>query len=339
MRAASSPSAVAVARADGSSVSRKRRPRTGQSAAVEQAAPDVDRVVARRRRPPTAAFTPVRGLARSAARGAPRRSARARSVEQHGVGERLVDGARSACSAREALAVARQRAAACRRRARQARRPSTSSITTVWRASSSRTRAELHRAAAEREDAARGALEQLGDAGPPRPRGTRARRARRSSPRSSVPRRSLELAVGVDACTPSARAAARAPVVLPAPMKPMKTSAGRRSHAVCVSGSIRSAPRRRGRPRGRRRCGRRRTCRGRRRRARSPASPPPRRPRRARRRSRCARAAPAAGSFVAMSTERSGLVSVGIGFIATRTTSGSPVVMPPSRPPERFVSR
>ena len=28
-----------------------------------------------------------------------------------------------------------------------------------------------------------------------------------------------------------------------------------------------------------------------------------------------------------------------IGFMATRATSGSPVVMPPSIPPERFVSR
>ena len=46
-----------------------------------------------------------------------------------------------------------------------------------------------------------------------------------------------------------------------------------------------------------------------------------------------------AGSWVAMSTERSGLVSVGSGFIAQRTTSGSPVVIPPSRPPEWLVSR
>ena len=46
-----------------------------------------------------------------------------------------------------------------------------------------------------------------------------------------------------------------------------------------------------------------------------------------------------AGSRVAMSTERSGLVSVGSGFIAQRTISGSPVVMPPSMPPERLVSR
>ena len=42
---------------------------------------------------------------------------------------------------------------------------------------------------------------------------------------------------------------------------------------------------------------------------------------------------------VAMSTERSGLVSVGSGFIAARATSGSPFVMPPSRPPAWFVSR
>ena len=46
-----------------------------------------------------------------------------------------------------------------------------------------------------------------------------------------------------------------------------------------------------------------------------------------------------AGSRVAMSTERRGFVSVGSGFMAQRTTSGSPVVIPPSIPPERFVSR
>ena len=36
---------------------------------------------------------------------------------------------------------------------------------------------------------------------------------------------------------------------------------------------------------------------------------------------------------------RTPLRSVGIGFIATRATSGSPVVMPPSRPPAWFVAR
>ena len=46
-----------------------------------------------------------------------------------------------------------------------------------------------------------------------------------------------------------------------------------------------------------------------------------------------------AGSLVSVSTERSGLVSVGSGFIAPTTTTGSPVVMPPSMPPARLVSR
>ena len=42
---------------------------------------------------------------------------------------------------------------------------------------------------------------------------------------------------------------------------------------------------------------------------------------------------------IGTSIERSGLVSVGSGFIATRQTSGSPLVMPPSTPPARLVSR
>ena len=46
-----------------------------------------------------------------------------------------------------------------------------------------------------------------------------------------------------------------------------------------------------------------------------------------------------AGSFVSVSTERSGFVSVGSGFIAPTTTTGSPVVIPPSMPPARLVSR
>jgi len=46
-----------------------------------------------------------------------------------------------------------------------------------------------------------------------------------------------------------------------------------------------------------------------------------------------------AGCLVSVSTERSGLVRVEIGFSAPRTTSGSPFDMPPSTPPARFVSR
>ena len=40
-----------------------------------------------------------------------------------------------------------------------------------------------------------------------------------------------------------------------------------------------------------------------------------------------------------MFTVASGRMSVGMGFIATVATSGSPVVMPPSRPPALFDAR
>src|SRR5207247_2055767 len=46
-----------------------------------------------------------------------------------------------------------------------------------------------------------------------------------------------------------------------------------------------------------------------------------------------------AGPPVFRSTVRSGAISVEIGFIATRATRGSPVLMPPSVPPARFVAR
>src|ERR1700716_980391 len=46
-----------------------------------------------------------------------------------------------------------------------------------------------------------------------------------------------------------------------------------------------------------------------------------------------------AGPPVLRSTVRSGDISVEIGFIATRATSGSPVVLPPSAPPARVVAR
>ena len=39
------------------------------------------------------------------------------------------------------------------------------------------------------------------------------------------------------------------------------------------------------------------------------------------------------------STDRSGRISVGSGFIAARTTTSSPLETPPSIPPARFVSR
>jgi hypothetical protein len=42
--------------------------------------------------------------------------------------------------------------------------------------------------------------------------------------------------------------------------------------------------------------------------------------------------------YIQRSTEGSGVVSVGMGFIAARITSGIPVVIPPSIPAARFVS-
>ena len=52
-----------------------------------------------------------------------------------------------------------------------------------------------------------------------------------------------------------------------------------------------------------------------------------------------ARRAPRAASPVARSTDASGFISVGSGFIAARTTISSPFEMPASIPPAWFVSR
>ncbi len=84
---------------------------------------------------------------------------------------------------------------------------------------------------------------------------------------------------------------------------------------------------------------RRRTCPGRC--GRAPRRlPPPRRPRAPRPPARrCARRAPAPPRRCSRSTESSGFISVGSGFIAARTTTGSPFVIPASRPPAWFVRR
>ena len=57
------------------------------------------------------------------------------------------------------------------------------------------------------------------------------------------------------------------------------------------------------------------------------------------RRCRCARRAPRPARPVSRSTDCSGCISVGSGFIAARTTISSPFEMPASIPPARFVSR
>ena len=96
----------------------------------------------------------------------------------------------------------------------------------------------------------------------------------------------------------------------------------------------RPSARRAGRPRSRRRTSRARSGRSRR-----PAPPRPRRPR-PRSRSWCARPGPS-GRIVGVEAPRAGgrVLSVGMGFIAIRTTIVSPFVMPPSIPPARLVRR
>ena len=165
----------------------------------------------------------------------------------------------------------------------------------------------------------------------PRARGTRPRpRSRRARDRAVRRRDRL---VDVDERPAEPRATSQPSVVLPAPMKPTRTTC--RSSAP----SSRSAPGTRARRRRSRRARRRRTSRAPR--ARAPTRPPPRRrpraPRPPRRRSARRARRPARRSRGRRSA--SGRISVGSGFIAARTTISSPFETPPSMPPARFVSR
>ena len=168
---------------------------------------------------------------------------------------------------------------------------------------------------------------------PPRLPGTRPHRRARTAPRSWRPSAARSRGRGRRRGGTSRRATSSPSVVFPAPMKP--TSARCRLSACAATGCARG---RRGARRRSRRSRRRRTSPWRCRRA-----PRPRRPRRRRRAPRppgrrCARRAPAPASPVSRSTESSGFISVGSGFIAARTTIGSPFEMPASRPPARFVA-
>ena len=165
--------------------------------------------------------------------------------------------------------------------------------------------------------------------------GTPARRAARRAPGSSAAgTRSISRSRSTKRRPSRAADLARRASVLPAPMKP--TSATCRSsgvrHVGCAPGT---RARRRRSPRARRR----RTSRAPRARARTRPRPR-RRPRAPRpRRRRCARRAPRRARPSARSTDRSGRISVGSGFIAARTTISSPFETPASIPPARFVSR
>ena len=193
----------------------------------------------------------------------------------------------------------------------------------MWRVSASRTRSELDRPAAQGDHLASSRASSSSTT-PPRARGTRPRpRGRRRTPigSPSAPR----ARVGVERLPAQLGGELRAPVDLPAPMKPTRLAATTRLPPDAFLVGAQGCPRRR-------RCGLRRTSRGRPPPAPGPPSPPRRRPRPAPCRSPCARAAPPPARLVAMSTLRSGLVRVGIGFMAARTTTGSPFVMPPSSP-------
>ena len=144
----------------------------------------------------------------------------------------------------------------------------------------------------------------------------RLRRPGRRAPRSSTPAcRSISVSRSTNG-RPSRRATSAPSVVFPAPMKP--ASARCRFRAFAATGCARG---RRGAPRRSRRSRRRRTCPSRCGRAPTPRPPrqrlraprPPARPTRST--SACA------GSPVSRSTESSGFISVGSGFIAARTTT------------------
>ena len=170
---------------------------------------------------------------RAAARAAPRR-ARARGTNASASSS--YSARRARVQATERLAVARERAAPAPSGLWRAadplpgELPASTSSSTVRCGSSARAHAlGADAAAAERDHRSRlGGVEQLAARAPPRPRGRTPRRAARTPARSECPRRSSS-----SSSLSSARHAervgelARRRVDLPAPMKPIRTSARR----------------------------------------------------------------------------------------------------------------
>ena len=169
--------------------------------------------------------------------------------------------------------------------------------------------------------------------------------ARRTSPKIRRDRH-LHLpdddAVDVDeAAPPAARPPAGRPCVLPAAGKAHQDDVPRHAPPPLAPARQRS----RGRDDSRRSCAasrpanRRRTSPASHRPAPAPPAPRRSRPSPAPRSRRSARSARWPSPPVVRSTVLSGDMSVEIGFMATRTTSGSPVVMPPSSPPALLLRR
>ena len=176
-------------------------------------------------------------------------------------------------------------------------------------------------------------------------RGSRSRRARPKIRLTGIRIfRTMMLSVSTNAA-PRLSATSRPTVVFPAPGRPTSTN-------VRFIHPPRRAPGARRGPPGRERCevavivapqsrpaSRRRTSPASRRPAPARSAPRRSRPAPAPRSRRSARSGPWPACPVARSTVGSGDIRVEIGFIATRMTSGSPVVIPPSSPPALLLRR
>ena len=170
-------------------------------------------------------------------------------------------------------------------------------------------------------------------------RGTPPRRRRRRCRATGLPAAASTSASVSRNGTPSRSASSRPTVVLPAAGRPDQhdpRTCARSPRSLAIASAVEVAADVAARSR---RPSRRRTSPAPRRPA--PARPSPRRPRRrpAPRRRRERWLIATAGSPVATSTVASARGTVEIGFIAARTRSTSPVVMPPSVPPARPVRR
>ena len=173
-------------------------------------------------------------------------------------------GSRSACSASKPSRSLGQRPVGCRSTRRQASSAETWSQTTTWRPSAARTRSEH---TAPPPSAITPPSASSSSCPTSRPRGAELLLAARSkNSRDRHPELALEQLVGLDRLAGRRRAPRCAAAVLPAPMKPMKTIAGRRAAgrfgSLPSSAATRCAPGRRRARRARRRCGRRRTSPG-----------------------------------------------------------------------------
>ena len=260
-----------------------------------------------------------------------RRRRRRRRLAQLGRGARARRRDRRRSSGRRAIRRRRARRAPRWARAATPRRPR--------RAGARRFSAIEHRAAAARDHERLGRRAHVGDRPRARARGTASsplRRAKISS--TGIAACVMIELVGVDERRARAARAHRRPtVVFPAPISPTSTRCRRSRALIARRSESRYASWLRDELG---RASRRRTCAAPRTRARARPSSPRRRPRPGTAVTSVRSLNDTVSSLVSVSTVFStGRFSVASGFIATRATSRSPVVMPPSMPPARDDSR